>query len=183
MIGWWIRRRIRAFERHYGYDMQYARDMLAISGTGFRRFAPVMEMAAYREDAPAAAWFAAKLAATLVEDCGPCTQLGLDMAAEAGIPAGVLRAIVRGDVDAMGAEAALGWRFAQAVLARQAQADELRQEIRRRWGDRALLSLALGIAAVRVFPSVKYALGHGHACTRLRIGDDAAVTPQRLAPA
>jgi hypothetical protein len=45
----------------------------------------------------------------------------------------------------------------------------LRAEVMRRWGRRGLVSLALTMAASRVFPDVKYVLGHGHACTLVRV--------------
>jgi hypothetical protein len=39
----------------------------------------------------------------------------------------------------------------------------------KRWGERGLISLSFALAASRVFPTVKYALGHGKACTRLTV--------------
>jgi hypothetical protein len=53
------------------------------------------------------------------------------------------------------------------VLAHDVSADELRDEIVRCWGKHALISLGFAIATTRVFPTVKYALGHGQACTRV----------------
>jgi len=44
--------------------------------------------------------------------------------------------------------------------------DRLGREIETRWGGKALVSLALTIASARLYPSVKYALGHGQACTK-----------------
>lgn len=51
-----------------------------------------------------------------------------------------------------------------------------------RWGRRGLASLALALASARVFPTVKYALGHGRACTRVVVGRT-AVTARREATA
>ena len=64
----------------------------------------------------------------------------------------------------------LAYRFAKASLAHDLAADELRAEILKRWGERGLISLSFALAASRVFPTVKYALGHGKACTRLTVG-------------
>src|SRR5262249_32537906 len=113
---------------------------------------------------------AATLTAAKAEDCGPCTQLGVTMAERAGVAPAVLRAVLLEDDRAMSADAVLGFRFARAVLAHGAEADELRETIVPRRGKHALSSLAFGIAAVRVFPTVKYALGHGEACTRVTVG-------------
>jgi hypothetical protein len=42
----------------------------------------------------------------------------------------------------------------------------------RLWGQRGLTSLALAITAAHLYPTMKYALGHGHACRRLTIGGE-----------
>ena len=40
----------------------------------------------------------------------------------------------------------------------------------KRRGRRALVSLAFAMTAARLYPTVKYALGHGKACTRVVVG-------------
>ena len=165
-----MRRQMKAFERDYRYDMSYLHELLDISPEATLKFARVMALSRYCEDAPPAAWYAAKLAGTLAEDCGPCTQLVADMAGRAGVSDADLRAILRGDAAAMSAEAALGYNFARAALAHAPEAEILRQEVIRRWGRKALASLALGLATARMFPTLKYALGHGHTCVRVRVG-------------
>ena len=168
MLGWLVRRRIAAFERAFDYDMSYARDIYDASPRAFFRFSKILGISSYREDAPKEAWYAAKLAATLSEDCGPCTQLVVKMAERDGMSPLAIRAVLLGDEAAMPPDAALGFRFAQAVLHRDiATSDRLRREIETRWGRKALVSLALTIASARVYPSVKYALGHGQACTKV----------------
>jgi hypothetical protein len=42
----------------------------------------------------------------------------------------------------------------------------------RQWGRRGLVSLGFRILAARMYPTLKYALGHGQACTRLKIGGE-----------
>ena len=171
MLKWIARRRLAAFERAFDYDVTYMREMLDTSWRGFMRYSSVAKLAAHREDIPLDAWYAAKIIATLSEDCGPCTQLGIRMAEAAGVPASVLRGVLDDDDEAMGSDAALTARFARATIAHDPVADDLRMQIAARWGERAVLSLALAIAATRVFPTVKYALGHGKACSRVYVGD------------
>jgi hypothetical protein len=48
----------------------------------------------------------------------------------------------------------------------------LRKEVVRRWGKRALISLAFAITGARIFPTVKYAMGHGRACTRVTVAGE-----------
>ncbi|HYD61441.1 MAG TPA: hypothetical protein VEC35_13835 [Noviherbaspirillum sp.] len=183
MLKWLARRQLDAFEQAFDYDVTYMREMLDTSWRGFRLFAPVAKMVAHREDVPLETWYAAKIVAFVAEDCGPCTQLVVTMAEREGVSQSVLRAILAGDERAMGENAALGVRFARAVLAHDPQADELREQIVQRWGERAVLSLALGIAAARVFPTVKYALGHGKTCSRVRVGNTETRPAAIAAPA
>lgn len=170
MFKWLIRRRLAAFERAYDYDAGYMRDMAEVSPRAAFLFGRIATLAGYRRDVPIEAFFAAKLVAALSEDCGPCTQLAVTMAERAGVAPAVLRAILGGDERAMTPAAALGFRFARAVLAHDPVADALRDEIVALWGRHALLSLAFALAATRVFPTVKYALGHGQTCRRVTVG-------------
>ena len=45
-------------------------------------------------------------------------------------------------------------------------------DVVRRFGRRGLVSLAYAMLAGRMYPTLKYALGHGHACRRLNIGGE-----------
>jgi hypothetical protein len=169
MLKWLIKRRLAAFERSYDYDASYARDVLETDMRAFLKFSKLMGLKSYRKGAPVEAWYAAGLAATIAEDCGPCTQLSVTMAEREGVPAAVLKAVVAGNDRALPPDAALGYRFARAVLAHDPAADELRAEVVRRWGRKGLVSLTFAIAAARLFPTVKYALGHGQACRRVLV--------------
>lgn len=54
--------------------------------------------------------------------------------------AATLRAILAGDEATMSADAALGYRFARAVLSREVVlADRLREDIVSRWGQKAVI--------------------------------------------
>src|SRR5262249_51929520 len=121
----------------------------------------------FRRDVPLEAWFAAGITAVRHEDCGPCTQLAVTMAERAGVSPAVLRAVLADHVDAMPPDVALAWKFTRATLAHDPAADEYRETIAKRWGPRALVSLAFAIPASRIYPTVKYALGHGKACMRV----------------
>ena len=169
MLKWLLGRRIAAFEREFGYDTSYLRDMLDADVKAVMAYWKLQAMARYRKAVPPAAWYAASLVAVLSEDCGPCTQLGITMAEREGIAADTLRAIVTGDTRAMPDDVVLAWRFAKASLARDPAADELRGEIVKRWGEQGLISLAFALATTRVYPTVKYALGHGRACSRVTV--------------
>jgi len=97
----------------------------------------------------------------------PVHAARLTMAERAGVSPAVLRAVLCDNPDAMPPDVALVWKFTRATLAHDAAADEYREAIVKRWGRRALVSLAFAITAARMYPTVKYALGHGKACTRV----------------
>jgi len=163
------------FERRYDYNVSYMRELIDTDPAAFFAFSKVQGLGGYRK-APKDALIAARLVGTLAEDCGPCTQIVVSMGEEEGVAPAVLKALLTGDESAMSADAALAWAFARASLARDIEtADPLRDEIVRRWGRKALASIALAIASARVFPTVKYALGHGKTCSKVQVKGEAVV--------
>ena len=165
---------IRPFEREFSYDASYLRAVLAARPMTFLQFGLATSLVR-RRDAPAEALAAAGIVATLREDCGPCTQIGLDIAVKGGMDRKVLRAILAADEAGMGETAALAYRFAQASLDRDmATADPLRDEIVRRWGERGLVAIALTITTTRMYPTLKYALGFGKSCSKVTVAGEAA---------
>src|SRR5579884_2955666 len=133
MIRWFLHRQIAAFERTWNYDASYLHELVDIDPRAAFAFAKVQGVSRYRKDVPPAAYCAAGLVAVMAEDCGPCTQLGINMAERDGVDPAVLRAIVARDYAAMPYEAALAARFAEASLRHTPQADDLREEVVRQW--------------------------------------------------
>lgn len=170
MIKWMLRRAIDKFERQWKYDAGYLRGIIDVSPRAAWLFSRAAALGQFRRDVPIEPWFAAGITAVRHEDCGPCTQLGVAMAERAGVSPAVLRAVLTDNAEAMPPDVRLVWRFTRATLAHDPAADEYREEIVNRWGRRALVSLAFAITASRIYPTVKYALGHGKACMRVVVG-------------
>jgi hypothetical protein len=170
MFKWLMHRGIGTFERQWDYDASYVHEIIEASPRAAWMFSRAAAIGRYRKDVPVAAWTAAAITAVRHEDCGPCTQLGVSMAERAGVDAKVLRAVLTDDPTAMPDDVALAWRFTRATLDHDPSADQYREEIVRRWGPRAVISLAFAMVASRVYPTVKYAMGHGKACTRIVVG-------------
>lgn len=177
-----LSRQIDKLERRWNYDAGYMRRMLRASPATFLKFG-FIAAAVDRKAAPMEALAAAGLVGTLAEDCGPCTQISVDMAAAGGVRPEILRAILAGDEAGMGEAAALAWRFARASLARDMLAAEpLRDEILRRWGERGLVAIALSLTTGRMYPTVKYALGYGESCAKVVVaGAEARLAPRAAA--
>jgi hypothetical protein len=185
MLKWLMQRGIRSFERKWDYDASYLHEIVEASPRAAWMFSRAAAIGSYRKDVPLAAWTAAAITAVKHEDCGPCTQLGVQMAERSGVDAKVLRAILAEDVTAMPDDVALAWRFTRAALDHDPIVDEYRSEIVSRWGQRAAISLAFAMVASRTYPTVKYAMGHGQTCQRVVVGgtpiafDRPAVSAQR----
>lgn len=170
MIAWFANRRIDAFERTYDYDMSYAREILRLSPSALMRFMRATALSNFREGVTLEAWYAASLLATLAEDCGPCTQLGVTMAERAGIDPKLISSLIAGQFDALPTPVADTARFVVATLRRSAEADELRERVEKHFGRTGVLSIAFALATARIYPTIKYALGYGHACQRVSVG-------------
>lgn len=187
MLSWLIRRRITAFERAFDYDAAYAHEMADVNRRALFALNRAMELGAVRDGVPTDVLFAAKLSACLHEDCGPCVQLVAQMALNAGVSPDVVAAIVQGAWTKLPEAVALSAQFARATLDRQPEADTLREALEQRFGRKGLVSIACAITAARIYPGLKYALGYGQHCARVRIGSQ-TVLPQAhgnvaLAPA
>lgn len=170
MLRWLLGRTVSTFEGQWNYDASYLREIIDASPLAAWRFLNAARLGSYRRDVPIEALVAAGITAVRSEDCGPCTQLATAMAERQGVRAEVLRAILTDDVAAMPDDAALAWRFTKAILAHDPAADDYRAVILERWGPRAVVSLAFAITTARIYPTVKYAMGHGKACVRVVVG-------------
>jgi hypothetical protein len=149
MLKWFLRRRIAAFERAWNYDASYISEIIDANPRAMIAFGKVQGLSRYRTDIPLAAYCAARLIAVMAEDCGPCTQLGIDMAQREGVDPAILRAIVARNYMAMPFEVALAARFTEASLSHAPEVDDLREEVLCRWGRRGLISLTFAIRSAR----------------------------------
>jgi hypothetical protein len=172
MIKWFLRRWIDRSERTWSYDASYLRDVLDADPRALLAFSKVTGIGTYHKDVPLAPYCAAGIVGTMSEDCGPCTQLTIDMAERAGVDPAILRAVVARDLHGMPEDVALAVRFAETSLRHAPEADDLREEVVRRFGKRGLVSLAFALTAARIYPTLKYAIGHGRARTRVTIGGE-----------
>jgi len=183
MLRWLLRRFVSIFERQWNYDASYLREIIDASPRAAWRFMNAARLGNYRRDVPLDALLAAGITAVRSEDCGPCTQLGAAMAERRGVRPEILRAVLKDDVAAMPDDVALAWRFTKATLAHDAAADDYRAMIVQRWGPGAVVTLAFAITAARIYPTVKYAMGHGKACTRVVVGGAPVTIDRELSKA
>jgi hypothetical protein len=85
MLRRWLHRTIRNLERRFSYDAAYMHELIDVAPAAMLKLALVQPMNQHRRGVPRAAWHAARITAARHEDCGPCTQLVLDMALADGV--------------------------------------------------------------------------------------------------
>lgn len=178
MIRYLLNKTLLSLKRRYDYDVQYQQDILTSDLGAFLKFAGFQVMSCHSAGLPAGPLHAARLRAVISDDCGPCTQLAVNMALEANLEADIVRAIVHRDLGHLPEDIALVVRFTDHVLAHSPEADALRERILALWGRRGLITIGFAISSCRVYPALKYALGYGRACNRV-IVNDIPLTPTR----
>lgn len=172
MFKWFVKKQLEKFGKRWGYDTGYAREI--VDDAGVAAVMPMMslgKLGSYRK-VPLDAWYGAALTSGKDADCGPCLQLGVSMAEADGVKPEIVRAILEHDFAHCSKDALLGVDLALATLARDGTGDEARAEVLKRWGRAGLVSLAYAIVGAQTYPTFKYAIGHGHACVRLRVGGE-----------
>jgi hypothetical protein len=172
MFKWLVKKQIEKFGRRWGYDTEYMREIVDDAGVGaVLPMQALGKLGAYRK-VPLDVYYGAALTAGKGADCGPCLQLGVKMAEASAVNPQTIRAILERDYAKLSKEALLGVELALGTIARDGSGEEARAEILRRWGRAGLVSLGYAIVAAQAYPTFKYAIGHGHACVRVRVGGE-----------
>jgi hypothetical protein len=153
---------VERFERRYDYDAGYMKELIELDAAGGLKLALAAPFMSHRFEAPRVAYFAAKVRSSLRADCGPCLELVVRMAWEAGVSIdSLLPALGRGRGSP---EVELAIRFTDAVIDNAANLLEVMEEALARFGEEGRAGLAAAVVAGQFFPLLKRGLGHGRAC-------------------
>lgn len=169
MIEGWIENQIAKAERETGESADWLRDVARASRGAFLKFGAFTPLARVNDAAPADALAVAKLTTTVHEDCGPCVQTVVNYSLAGGVEPAVLQAVLDGAPERLTDDLAAVYRYAKAVISAAPEATELVEDVRHRYGQEALVDLALGITATRVFPTAKRALGYALSCSKVTV--------------
>ena len=164
MLRWFLHRKLNAEEKKLGESMDYLRHVLDVSPSAFLRFASIIPFANSRKTLPKEAWFVAQLVASQHEDCGPCLQIGVNLARQSRVDPKLIRNTIDGNLDDMSQEMRDVYRFTKSVVTAAGDEDELRETLRERYGDRGIVELSYAIAASRIPPTLKRGLGYARSC-------------------
>ena len=172
MNRWLLGKMLEGARRYLGdVNMDYAWHLRDVAPSRLWRFSLIKTVEGPRRITPPGVWHAAGLAAAMVEDCGPCVQIHVNLAQKDQVDSRILRALVQKRLGDVPADIALGFRFGDAV-ARGLPTADLREQIRAAWGDRGVAELAFTIATARFYPAVKRGLGYAEACERVIVGGE-----------
>ncbi|MEM9620373.1 MAG: hypothetical protein AAF993_01905 [Pseudomonadota bacterium] len=164
VIGLAIKYAISKFAKRYDYNVDYLHAMEASAPGSLWRYALTAPLAQRRTTVPPQAYFAAKLIAARQQDCGPCVQLVINMAREAGVNEQTLLDVLAEDDGLLSEDALLAVQFSRGVLAGVADPD-VAAAVTRRWGQGALVDLSLAVAFGGFYPVLKRGLGYAQSCS------------------
>lgn len=173
-----ILQQIAAFQEKYDYSMDYACEVIDLDPQLYVDFYQATQLGKYTGGLSSEAHFAVRLMGTMAGDCGPCVQLGVKMAREAGVDDGAIEAVLLQEDERLLPETALCVRFARSLLRRDAELEQHREQVTARFGKKGAVAIAYALIASYMYPTLKYALGQGHGCTRISVGKR-TVTAQR----
>lgn len=180
MLNSLIHRVIDQQEEELGVSMDYLRELADASTSAFVKFGMFMPLSDHRNHAPPAAYHIARIVSTRSEDCGPCVQIGVNMARQDGVPPEYIRAVLTDEPAQLPPLLQDAYQFARTVAARQEVSFELRERLIDEIGAEGVMELSLGMATAQVFPILKRGMGHGRSCRLVDI--DVGGEPIRSAP-
>ena len=160
-----LRRSLDRTERQLGAPVDYLRYAAEHDPGGVVKFALLQPATGHRRVLPADVYHAARIAATQEADCGTCVQVEVNAAREAGVDAETIRALLAGEPSGPLADAVT---FARMTV-RGEDPEAPRQRLRKRFGDRGVVEVALAVTTAQVYPTMKRALGFATACALVEV--------------
>lgn len=155
---------IKAIDRLNPGESEYMKDVAAAPGHAFEKMMHFSPAANHRYAAPAALFHAARIGATLIEDCGPCAITAANGAMVDGVSREQVNQMLAGG-GALSKDDRLGFDFGQAIATGSAEAFALGDRIEAQYGRDVRFELAMGAAIVRSYPAMKRGLGLTKACS------------------
>ncbi len=145
-------------------ESEYMKDVAAAPGHAFEKMMHFSPAANHRHAAPVALFHAARIGATLVEDCGPCAITAAKGALADGLSRDQVNQMLAGG-SALRAAEKLGFDFGQAVASGSPEAFTLGDQVEAQHSRDVRFELAMSAAIVRSYPAMKRGLGLTKSCS------------------
>lgn len=153
---------LRVFDTMAPGESAYWDEIARAPGHAFEKLMHFMPASLHRHAAPADQFHAARIGATLAEDCGPCALTAAQAALADGLSHDQVNRLLAGKPDD---ESKIAFAFGQAIARQSVEAFELGDVIEARHGRIVRLELAVTAAIVRSFPAMKRGLGLSKSCS------------------
>ena len=144
----------------------FLKEIAEAPGGAFEKFAHFMPASMHRHAAPANLFHAARVGATLVEDCGPCAMTAAQWALTDRMPHEAVNLLLAGG-SGLGEDEKLAFDFGEAIARQSTEAFVLGDEIEARFGRIVRFELAMTAAIVRSYPGMKRGLGLTRSCSSM----------------
>ena len=139
----------------------YLADLIAAPGHAAEKFQHFMPVTAHRHAARADLFHAARIAATLAADCGPCALIAAQGAKQDGVEPDLINQLLAAAPPPALADA---FAFGHAIATHAPEADRYGDAIESAQGRTARFELALTASTATAYPALKRGLGFSSAC-------------------
>ena len=173
-LRWACRPIIRQINEMTGVPNDYLGFIADRSLGAFFDFLLFAKMSGRRQRLPSDAAHVARILATRHVDCGTCVQAMVNMALGQGLRAEWIQAVLDDQPHLLPADLKDVYDFVAHILEHTYEEGPLRELLRERYGDQALIDLAYSVASAQVFPYTKKVLGFATSCALVRVDLPAA---------
>jgi hypothetical protein len=130
----------------------------------FFKYLLAFPLLAHWKFSPAKAISVARLISVKSEDCGSCVQIEINMAKKRNVEPEFIRNALRKDYERLGESYRDVALFTEAVISKNGLEIEIGNTLKKHFGEKAFLEIALAISTARFYPTIKRALGFSTEC-------------------
>lgn len=164
MLKYFLQKQFNNFGKKFNYDVSYITEMTEFYPAKAWRYALISPMGSHFSAVPKELYFAVKITATKLADCGTCTELTLKMAVSAGIDRQQIGHLIMSDVQHMRGDILLGYQYAMAVEQNSLDLLEIIEHIKVEYGKKGLWDVASAFNFGEYYPKLKRGLGEAISC-------------------
>lgn len=164
MLKYIAQKAFAKFGRTYDYDMSYLMEMAEFYPAKTWRYLAFLPLSTHFSAVPKELYYAVKIVASRLADCGICTELEISIAIEAGVDRRQLSFLIVGDVENMSSTILLGYKYANAVAQNNIDLLEIIDHIKIEYGKKGLWDVATAYNFGEFYPKLKRGLGEAVSC-------------------
>lgn len=153
---------LKAMDHINPEESAYMHEIAAAPGHALEKLKHFMPATNHRHKASAELLLAARIGATLAEDCGPCAITAAQGGLADGVSREIANKILAGEAEG---DMKTAFDFGQAIARQSEAAFPLGDSLEERFGRIVRLELAMAAATVRSYPGMKRGLGLTKACS------------------